>query len=225
MKNVKISLIQFYPEKKLQINDIPLFRGYLAQLFRENDLVHNHDPESGKYRYRYPQIQYKILDGIPTVVAINNKAIEVAKKMICQIRQLKIGRQWVKLTRITMKTKNAQLGSCQEPRKYQMVSPWIGLNTKNYLSYRDMNEQERDDLLSRCLIGNFLSICKYLGHNITDRLQVKLDIIPQSVYLKKEHMIGFTGTFESNFYLPDYLGLGRCSSRGYGCCINLSPFS
>ena len=33
---------------------------------------------------------------------------------------------------------------------------------------------------------------------------------------------GFTGTFQVNFYIPDLLGIGKGSSRGYGCCLDVT---
>jgi len=33
-------------------------------------------------------------------------------------------------------------------------------------------------------------------------------------------MIGFLGKFQVNFNIPDYLGLGKSVSRGFGTIIN-----
>jgi len=35
------------------------------------------------------------------------------------------------------------------------------------------------------------------------------------VNLKGKSMTAFTGIFKTNFYLPDYLGIGKSVSRGF----------
>ena len=37
-----------------------------------------------------------------------------------------------------------------------------------------------------------------------------------TVTLKGQKMLGFTGTFKTNFIIPDHLGLGKSVSRGFG---------
>lgn len=36
------------------------------------------------------------------------------------------------------------------------------------------------------------------------------------VNLRDKSMTGFTGIFKTNFCLPDYLGIGKSISRGFG---------
>ena len=73
MKSIHITTIQF-PEIKLQTRDAHKLRGYFGNLFKEHSpLLHNHY-ENGTFRHRYPLVQYKILNGIPSLVAAEEGA-------------------------------------------------------------------------------------------------------------------------------------------------------
>jgi hypothetical protein len=39
---------------------------------------------------------------------------------------------------------------------------------------------------------------------------------PKKVYSKGIPLIGFEGMFQTNFNLPDYFGIGKSVSRGFG---------
>jgi len=46
----------------LRASHIHKFRGFIGNLFKEHDLIHNHD-EKGTPIYRYPLIQFKLMEG------------------------------------------------------------------------------------------------------------------------------------------------------------------
>ena len=43
-----------------------------------------------------------------------------------------------------------------------------------------------------------------------------LNIRGVNTFLKGNPMLGFLGEFEVNFEIPDYLGIGKSVSRGFG---------
>ncbi len=52
---------------RLRADEIHKFRGYVGNVFKKYDLVHNHDYETGKPIYRYPLIQFKLLGEYPAI--------------------------------------------------------------------------------------------------------------------------------------------------------------
>ena len=102
---------------------------------------------------------------------------------------------------------------------YSFLTPWLALNEANYDRYQGAGLGERRDMLRRILIGNILSMSKGLGYVVTEEIKVsKLDVYPvkEPVWLKGVRMVGFKGAFAVNFELPDYMGLGKSVSRGFG---------
>jgi hypothetical protein len=103
---------------------------------------------------------------------------------------------------------------------YEFLSPWMALNQKNYSTFIKLNTfEEKKALLKRILIGNILSMAKYLGCHLEpdQRIQSDLNFRQLRTTLKGKSMLGFEGTFKTNFHLPDYSALGKSVSRGYGC--------
>jgi len=102
---------------------------------------------------------------------------------------------------------------------YRFLTPWLALNEENYTRYKPLVPAKQKNLLRRILVGNVLSMSKGLGYVVTQEIKVsKLDIYPVKtpVRLKGVEMTGFNGTFSVNFEMPDYIGLGKSVSRGFG---------
>jgi len=56
-----------------------------------------------------------------------------------------------------------------------------------------------------------------MNYTVLKRIKVKTQLREVPVNLKGLTHIAFKGNFMVNFNLPDYIGLGKSSSRGYGC--------
>jgi len=92
------------------------------------------------------------------------------------------------------------------------------LNEENYERYQRCEIWgKKKELLKKILIGNIISMSKGLGYTVPAPIKaniVKFKEVPTS--LKRNPMLGFLGSFSVNFEIPDYLGLGKSVSRGFG---------
>ena len=78
-----------FPEIKLQTRDAHKLRGYFGNLFKEHSpILHNHY-DDGRLRYKYPIIQYKVINNVPTLVGIGEGA-ELLPKLFLKIKELDI---------------------------------------------------------------------------------------------------------------------------------------
>ena len=94
-----------------------------------------------------------------------------------------------------------------------------GLTENNYQAYtstKDMVEQLA--ILKRMLIGNILSFAKGIGLHLEDELKVQMIDSEERrpVMYKNQKMMAFNVEFTSNLRLPQYIGLGKGVSVGYG---------
>ncbi|MGQ9817977.1 MAG: CRISPR-associated endonuclease Cas6, partial [bacterium] len=79
---------------------------------------------------------------------------------------------------------------------------------------------KRKQLLEKILIGNIISISKSLGYTIFEPIKANLIKIKEvTTKLKNIPMLAFLGTFSVNFEIPDYWGIGKSVSRGFGTII------
>ena len=64
-------------------------------------------------------------------------------------------------------------------------------------------------------------MCKGLGIIINHRIHIRTHLNINSVKYKSVYLQSFTGEFTTNFQLPNYIGLGKGVSHGYGTVINI----
>ncbi|MDO8368453.1 MAG: hypothetical protein Q7T20_16750, partial [Saprospiraceae bacterium] len=78
-----------FPEIRLATRDGHKLRGYFGSVFREySPLLHNHFDDGGT-RYALPLVQYKVLQGTPTLIGLQDGA-KLLAELFFQIKNLKI---------------------------------------------------------------------------------------------------------------------------------------
>lgn len=189
-------------------------RGFFASGAEGGSLLHNHG-ESGGGIYRYPLVQYKILGKTPTILAIEEGIREI-HPLVMERQELLLGECRYPCGHVDIDLRTEVIGDTAETRCYRFCSPWFGLNQANYRSYKNADSDERQDILSRVLVGNLLSLAKGMGLRVEGRLEVQPRLEERPVRFKDETVLGFAGTFRVNYLLPDLIGIGKSVSRGFG---------
>lgn len=209
-----------FPELQLQTSDAHKLRGYFGNLFRERSpLLHNHFEEGG-LRYAYPLVQYKVIDRIPMLLGLEAGA-ELLVELFMQIKELNISGKVYPIQEKQIEFQTCDIGVGEELYEYQFKTLWMALNQKNYLRYQKLTEAERPQLLNRILVGNILTLFKGIKHRTKERLLVKTKLQEKQTHFKGTRMLAFTGSFTTNAYLPNFVGLGKSPARGFGSIIPL----
>jgi hypothetical protein len=113
--------------------------------------------------------------------------------------------------------KEEEFGISTEIITYEFITPWIALSQNNYQRYLESKREQRRELLRRTLIGNILSASKGLDYVVLEEIKVAIGgLHRRKCELKGTPFIGFLGRFMVNFMIPDYMGLGKSVSRGFG---------
>ncbi|RCX16265.1 hypothetical protein DFR58_1118 [Anaerobacterium chartisolvens] len=213
---VRMLLIEL-GEDRISPRDVPKLRGYIAGKFPEFTELHNHT-ESNGFKYGYPMIQYKTLQGVPVVIGINEYAERLVEALY-NIDEVDVGGRLIKVFEKAYKIKSYDLGSREGLGLYRFISPWMALNQENHRRYAGMSEQDRQELLKRILTGNILSMSKSLSYRVDTPINVLIKLEPVNVNFKSRQMLAFKGEFMTNFLIPDYLGIGKSVSRGFGTVL------
>lgn len=193
--------------------DIPKIRGFIANKYPDLDELHNHN--SSGFFYRYPLIQYKLIDESPCIIGINEGS-EMLKSIEKDINELNFNSQMIEIYEKNISIKRSYFGTSEQLLKYWFVSPWMCLNESNYAAYSKSNDDEKTELLKRILIGNILSMSKRFNYTVDKELNTFINLTPCRINFKNKEMIGFKGQFLINFCMPDYMGIGKSVSRGFG---------
>lgn len=216
MKKLRTLLVVF--ENEIPPGRITAFRGaVIEKVGREHTLFHNH---LGKdiFSYKYPLIQYKTIDRKPAIFCVG-QGVDV-------IHQLFGKRNWtidlqgekidLKVGRVDLKSTN--LGVWQKKFSYNIWN-WQALNEKNWEQYRNLESlSDKTSILTRILKGNILSFAKGVEWKVEDQIDVVIrDIkMEKNARMKDVHVKTFSMDFVTNVYLPDFMGLGKGASSGFG---------
>lgn len=212
--SISQTIIRF-PEIKLRTRDAHKLRGYFGSLFREkSELLHNH-MENGKLRYEYPKVQYKVIDNVPVLVGLQEGS-ELLTDLFLKIRELKIDDRIYPVHQKNIEARQTEPGASVSPHTYRFETLWMGLNQKNHSRYIEANALEREKMLEKILVGNCLSFFKSMGLFVEVRLEARGSFSKRNTRFKNARMLAFDGVFELNAALPDFIGLGKQVSRGFG---------
>ncbi len=206
--------IQF-PDIQLQTRDAHKLRGYFGNLFMEHSpLLHNHY-DDGSSRYAYPLIQYKVIDRIPVLVGFQEGA-ELLVSLFLKIRELDIEGQHFPILAKNIQQKQCELTVNQQLYNYSFKTLWMALNQENFRKYQQLDESEKGGFLNRQLQNNILSFYKGLSFHTNERIMVITRMEEKQTQFKNQSMLAFAGQFTSNAYLPEWAGIGKAVSRGFG---------
>ena len=75
---------------------------------------------------------------------------------------------------------------------------------------------EKEEILQRILIGNIISMSKGFNYTVEEKIKCWLNLQSTYVNIKGLKHVGFVGEFKVNFNIPDYFGLGKNVSKGFG---------
>lgn len=193
-------------------------RGYLGNKYRDIDILHNHS--DNKYLYRYPLVQYKVIKNKLLVVGVKEGASTLLKLLINE-DDIFLEDKQIEVYQKTISKNVVDYGVVQDYISYKFETPWIALNQKNINQYNDGNNIEKEELLKKVLIGNIISMSKGLNYTVENKIHVWVDLKEKDVKLKGIKHKAFIGNFKVNFKLPDYIGLGKSVSRGFGTIKNI----
>ena len=93
----------------------------------------------------------------------------------------------------------------------------VQINGSEYIVFCNPKASSKE-FLESILTGNILSFAKGMDYHIKERLLVKITHLskPLSQTFKGQNVLVFNIEFVSNIELPQWIGLGKGSSLGFG---------
>jgi len=208
-----------FPELRMHPSAGHKLRGYFGNLFRGHSaLLHNHFAD-GSHIYRYPLVQYKVVDRTPMLLGVGEGA-PLLVELFLQIKELELEGKAIPLHQKNIRSAKATVGVAEgELFRYRFKTLWMALNQRNYAAHQRAEERERQRMLDRILVPNMLSFLKGIGYREEGRILAKASTEGQATQFKDQKMLAFRGTFTTNMQLPDFIGLGKSVARGYGAIV------
>ena len=221
MKKIRVLKITF--EQEIPQREIPRFRGAIIEKTgRGSILFHNHIGENG-LRYSYPLIQYKIIGKKGCLVCIDEGTEEIHTFLSQRNWNIQLGDQKMTLTIDSLAANNYTLNVWDQNFTYSIIN-WLAFNEENYKKYSEIADLgERIAFLERILTGNILSFAKGVDYQVEKSINVHILNIQREFFTKYKGAVlqAFNISFRTNFFIPDFIGLGKGVSTGFGIVKSL----
>ena len=195
-------------------------KGVLMRKFQNKEIVPMLD---GSYRdkFLYPRIQVKILDEQIHFVAIS-EGVSPIKDVLSNLDELDFGNITFKISDTEIEEKEDYFKPISKLISYRFVTPWIALNQATGNRYRSLKNEEKASYLNNLLGQNIVFMSREMGLELESNIFMKVKLPSFSPKTVDENNWGaFDGEFETNFVLPNYLGIGNGITRGYGTILGL----
>ena len=190
------------------------FRAFMLKHYSDSDLAGLSENSTEREIY-LSLLQYKIIDGTPFIFAMED-GVDALKEVLSELSELYLGHKKYNVKEIIEKDLEYEVGVTAKRRKYEFETPWMALNEEDYGKYKYLYEQERNSALSNMMIRNILGFVRAFDIEITSRIRVKHNLTEIQSFKLGTSTSGFVGHFEINFQIPEHLGIGNLSDRGFG---------
>lgn len=221
MKKLRLLSVSF--DTHINPWDLPRFRGAVAQkVGYEHEWFHNHDNERGGFHQRYPKIQYKLDthngQQRPMLLCIE-EGVEEAHHFFSQPDWgLTIGARDHDMRIAKLDVHQYTLGVWEHDFLYR-IHKWQALNSDNYAEWQRLDSlADRYRFLEETMASHILSFARGVDCDLERRFEVRITRLQKEEWIsyKGVKILAFTLEFKTNVSLPDWIGLGKGGSTGFG---------
>ncbi len=215
----------------LQLHEVKYFRGAVGKLAGVTaQLIHGHNPfEQMDNVHGYPKVQFRSHNGYAAIFAMNEGITAVNQRVLPKLQHLKIFKIQHKEVFLmhVHEVQNCLLQLQHQMLNYQLNQAFL-LNHKNHkkwLSLRGGSLQKRE--LERIIVAHLFSIGKRLGWTITQNRNLHLEVEQFRVKqyhekIKEVQPFIFDVRLRCNVSLPNFMGIGKMVSHGFGSLQQIS---
>ena len=198
-------------------------KGVLMKQFPNEEIV---PMLNGTYRekFLYPRVQVKILNEQIYFIGIG-EGVEPIKEVIKNLQILNFGNITFEISDNEIEESKKKFHPSSKFFRYRFITPWVALNQSTGKKYRSLKNKDRVNYLNKLLGQNIVFISRELGIELEENIFTKINLstlLPKT--LEENNWAAFDGEFETNFILPNYIGIGNGITRGYGTLHGLFNF-
>lgn len=216
MKKIKTLLVKF--DNRISNLDIPKFRGAVIGKMENPDVIFHHHLDDDKYLKAYPLIQYKTINQHAAFFCIEEGTSKIHEFLKLDNWDMRIGETQHQIKLDSIKA-NEYLIQAWDKYFHYRISNWLPLNKENYQAYQNATgSDEKLFILEKVLRGNILSMGKGVDCHFDKEVKVNIETIvrEKTQQFKEIKLHAIDAVFRTNVFLPNYMGLGKGVSIGFG---------
>lgn len=221
----KLNLLKVAFDTTIQPHEISAFRGAIvAKVGRQHEWFHNHDNTSSNnnFHYRYSLIQYKTFrqkGGLqPMLVCMGDGVPEIHKLFEQASLDVSIKGQYKKMRISSLDVQQYEL-KLWHTSFYSKIYNWQALSQKNDARYNQLEGiVAKTRFLEDILAGHIRAFTTGVGWEFEEEIKVSIleKLGEKQIPIKGRNAKCFDFRFKTNVFLPEYIGLGKGTSRGFG---------
>lgn len=214
-------IVQFGNE--ITPNEIQQFRGAVIASLKEKDILFHNHTDNG-VSYHYPRIQYKRIHQKAAIVCVKEGIKAIVELFCAGNYHYRIGKRDVDMLIESINTYETGIDFCVEPKHYRLLN-WLPLNSENYKEYQSIEVlAQRILFLEEKLIGNLLAFFTEMGFRADKQIDLHITNITgqRLARYKGVKLMAFDVEFKANLALPQYIGIGKSASVGYGTLTKIT---
>jgi len=167
----------------------------------------------------YPRIHITVVDKMPIIISMND-GIDAVLQFVDKLNFLKVNEKNWSIKRIESVRDQTDFTNTGEKRHYRFLTLWGGLNRQNLVKYKYLYASERTGFLNKMLMQNIQFLMQEFGYTPSYKITCRIRMNGLTPEICPHTQMGFfSGSFQTNVYLPAYLGMGCGISRGYGTIL------
>jgi hypothetical protein len=228
MNRIKVLTVKF--KNEIRQSEIAKFRGAVVAMLQNNNMLFHNHTEDNKLRYAYPLIQYKRIGGKAAIVCVGEGTEAIGEFFASPLNPLHgglsplhIGDHDIVLELDIVKAGQILVQVWESDFVYQMRK-WLPLNQENYVEFQTVEDlKSRCEFLERILVGNILSFAKGLGIHFDKEVKASIISFEEKgeFRFKMINFAAFDVKFKSNVTIPNFVGLGKGVSHGFGTVVKI----
>ena len=167
-------------------------------------------------RFLYPRVQVKILNEQIYIIGIK-EGVDPVLQLSEKFNNFDFGNITFEVESFDIEEYAEQFIPSVKLLKYRFITPWVALNHMTGGKYKFLTNQEKPSFLNKLIGQNIIFLANELGIKLKDNIYTRVSLeslFPKS--LDDNKWGAFMGDFETNYFLPSYIGVGNGITRGFG---------
>ena len=163
-------------------------------------------------------VQYKRINQCAAIVAIDSGADALGQFLSSGVTHLQIGEREDDFKVVDVKASNCLVQVWDGEFEYHLRK-WLPFNSENYKEYKSLEDpSDKVQFMERILVGNILSFAKGVGVSLESNVTCTIKSMDnqQLIKYKGVKMMSFDIVFKTNVTIPDFVGIGKGVSLGFG---------
>lgn len=214
----KTKYLQIQLDQNFPAYEIPRLRAAIIEKTRrESDLYHNHLGDD-QYIYRYPLIQYKIKDKKPCLICLADATDDIHYFLRNRDFRFNINRVKYDFEIENVWLRYYQIQTWDTEFTYNILH-YMALNQENYAEYKKIEGLvSKIKFLEERLYNHVSLFAEEMNAHLPLPIQVEIINIKEEKYIEYKEIfhLTFTMVFKCNLLIPEYAGIGKGVSVGFG---------